>query len=97
MKRIYKYPIRVSDEQIVTMPANARPLSTGYDATGGLCIWALVNPEEAAVRRTVIIHGTGHPANDVENDYKFLGTVVDERLQLVWHVFIDDGIRWDNR
>lgn len=97
MKRIFKYPIRVTDEQRVMMPSGAKILSTGYDPLGQLCLWALVDAGRTSTARKVIIHGTGHPADDVAKGYDFVGTVIGQKLELVWHVFIDEGIRWDNR
>jgi hypothetical protein len=64
--RIYKYPLRIADEQAVPMPAGARILSV-QDQDGQLCVWALVDADVHAdtrtpmPRRTFYIVGTGHP------------------------------------
>ena len=90
MKRIYKYYIAITDEQEVVLPVGAKILSVGRaadNARNSLSIWAIVDDAEMDTKtRCVLVHGTGHPANDVGDAYDFLGTVIDDML--VWHVFV---------
>jgi hypothetical protein len=74
---IWKFPLRVTDEQAVDMPIGAEILSvqTQHDIP---CIWALVNPKIKSRPRVFNIFGTGHevPAEKL----KFVGSfqVADE-------------------
>jgi hypothetical protein len=80
-KTIYKYPIEITDEQLVTAPAGWQPLSVQMQRNTP-CIWALVDPEAPPVQQKVFVNGTGHP---VERDAPFLGTI--QVGPLVFHVF----------
>ena len=87
MKKIYKYPIEVTDEQVVLLPTGAKILT--IQSQGDIaCIWALVDPmaprnEEIAIR----IHGTGHDVPDSEN-LEYVGTFQMMGGRLVFHSFI---------
>ena len=68
---------------VAEMPDTVRPLH--------LALWALVDGDADQVSRGLIVHGTGHPADDVK-EAEFIGTVVltKTRLPLVFH-FWDRG------
>jgi len=73
MKTVWKYTLSLEDEQIVKVPLGAELLSvqTQY---GEVQLWALVDDAETVcVNAKIIVHGTGHPADDVAG-MKFLGT-----------------------
>jgi hypothetical protein len=84
-KTIYKYPLRVTDDQHIQLPSKAVILSVGLDPVGDLCLWALVDQvaKHFDVRR-VVICGTGKPCNENRDDY--VASVV--QGPFVWHVFI---------
>ncbi len=83
--RIYKYPLVVIDEQVVSMPIGAEILSVA-DQRGTLCLWVSCDPENSVVSRHIRIIGTGH---DFEyGDLKIIGTVPMSN-GFVWHVFED--------
>ena len=82
MEMIYKYPLRVTDEQDIEMPQNAVPL-TVQDQHATLTLWVLVDTEQPTRARTIHIVGTGHPLPTVHGSY--IGTV--QQRSLVWHVF----------
>ncbi len=42
MKRVYKYPLRVNDRQIVKLPKGAEILSVQIQR-GDICLWALID------------------------------------------------------
>jgi hypothetical protein len=85
MLKIYKYPLQLTDEQVVQMPGGAKILSTALDPRGNLCVWALVNPELEMVDRLFMIIGTGNPTPDCIEWAEFVGTVRQEVF--MWHVF----------
>lgn len=81
---IYKYPIKLEDEQVVSVPAGATWLSV-HVQDGQICLWAAVNPEAKKEQVPVSIRGTGRPVGNLfSRDY--LGTV--QQGQFVWHVFV---------
>lgn len=61
MQTIWKFPLEITDEQEINMPAEATVLSVGFQGDQ-LCAWALVNNKHPDVKRTFFIVGTGHPA-----------------------------------
>ena len=88
MKTIYKYPLQLCSEQIIIMPLNAQILSVQW-VRGSICIYALVDSESDGEPRRFEIFGTGHPVppQDVFTERDFLGTVVSNDQELVFHVY----------
>lgn len=91
MKTIWKFPLRVADRQMVTMPKGARILSAGAQGETPV-LWAVVDPAAEKEQRPILIRGTGHPANGCE-DARFIGTIFMLGGAIVFHVFeeADDG------
>ena len=91
MRCVYKYPLELTDEQVVRLPEGARPL---HVAPQGLTImlWAMVVPEAEAKPRKVFIRGTGHELPRGAPLAPYVGTVHDAPRQLVWHVFVEDEL-----
>ena len=86
MKKIYKYVLEVTDNQIIRMPKKAMILSAqfqeAYDKgtsgfpTENLCIWVLVDTEADSEEWEFKIFGTGHEVDfvsdiDAHNPEKF--------------------------
>lgn len=85
MKTIWKFPLIVTDEQQIVLPAGSSALSVGYqDET--LMLWALIDTEQPGRWSRVRVIGTGNPA-DVDG-FIYVGTVHD-RWGLVWHVWLE--------
>ncbi len=84
-KTIWKFPLEITDRQLVTMPDTFNPLSVQFQGDT-LCLWAIVDPESETVARWITIHGTGHPVNDT--GLTFIGTAQDTH-SLVWHIFLE--------
>ena len=86
MKRIYKYPLEVTDTQIIELPFGARILTADMQYEK-LCLWALVNPDlESKSKRTIDIFGTGHPIDGKPRDY--ISTFQMDGGRLIFHVFV---------
>ena len=86
MKKIYKYPIKIQDEQVVLLPTGAKIL-TVQTQSGKAFIWAMVNPtmtNDMAV--TIRIFGTGHTIQDADR-LEYIGTIQMCGGALVFHVF----------
>ncbi len=87
---IWKFPFRIADEQEIDMPEGAKILSVGtqYERP---CIWALVNSARNRDEpRTILMRGTGHPANDTANA-RFIGTITMSCGRFTFHVFEKGG------
>jgi len=82
---IWKYNVKIDDVQKVQMPMASKLLSVQV-RHGMVAIWAMVNPEQQMVLRTIQMAGTGHDMSDrIMGD--FLGTFQIENGALVFHVF----------
>ena len=82
--RIWKYAIKITDEQILHLPRGYKILSVA-NQTGVLCMWVLVTPEHEERKVCVRIVGTGNPMPNMFG-FKFLDSVVISSF--VWHVFV---------
>jgi hypothetical protein len=97
MKVIYKYPLRLQDEQVINMHHAAKPLMVA-EQRGTLNIWAEVQPTgetKAGVVSgipadtvTVYIRGTGQ---EIPKNVTYLGSVVTLGGTFVWHVYYTYG------
>jgi hypothetical protein len=85
LRSIWKFTLRVADEQGVEMPEGAQIL-TVQNQGEWLILWAKVNPDARAVKRRIWVVGTGHPMPDVFG-LAYIGTVQQADGALVWHVF----------
>lgn len=87
MKKIWKYPLSITDEQQVDIPLYGEILCAQFQDEIP-CIWVLVDPEQLLVPRYFEIFGTGHPIKEESNmNRKYIGTIQSEKYPLVWHVF----------
>lgn len=82
---IYKYPIQITDRQIVEMPKQAEILCVQVQREVP-CLWALVNLDGVMAKRTILVYGTGHPVPD-STQQKYIGTIQLNGGSLVFHVF----------
>jgi hypothetical protein len=80
---IWKYDLRVADEQIIRMPKDAVPIYVGSQA-GEICVWVMVDPSEDQVDQVIRVYGTGTPF-DGGLEQAHVGTV--QIGPFVWHVF----------
>lgn len=86
-RTIWKYPLKITDYQLVDMPVYAEILSV-HNQNDIPCIWALVNPEEETEPRHFEIFGTGNPISvDMGIERRFIGTFFSYDDELVWHLF----------
>jgi hypothetical protein len=88
VKTIWKYELEIKDRQLIYLPLRAQILSVTeqYDKP---VLYALVDDEETYEKvHHVIMHGTGHAAEDVD-DAIFLGTLKFQAGQFMLHVFIE--------
>jgi len=83
---IYKYPLFITDRQLITVPKGSVPLAVQYQRTT-LCLWVWVDKDEPSIEQLVYVYGTGNPILEQIEDVKYVGTAQDPILPLVWHVF----------
>ena len=87
---IYKYPIKTADIQDVSMPVNRQILSV-HSQYGSLTLWVKVTVEDQGATPMGLVRigvfGTGHPLPKDITEATFIGTVVTENGQLIWHVW----------
>lgn len=86
---IWKYPLQVTDEQLLELPEGAELLCVQVQ-NGIPCLWARVNPS-VPVKRKYLIRtlGTGREHQKYPHE-RYLSTyqLLDGRL--VYHVFVGD-------
>lgn len=89
MHSIWKFPLEVTDEQVVQMPARSRILSVQVQ-NGVVCLWAVCvsDGSVSSERRVIRMYGTGNPIDDRTDTMNFIGTV--QRGPFVFHVFEDN-------
>jgi hypothetical protein len=85
MKTIWKYPLRLTDYQMVEMPEGACVLAVQVQKDVP-CLWALVEDSARKVQRSFRIVGTGHDAMGVRGD-SYIGSFQMSDGVLVFHVF----------
>lgn len=84
MKTVWKFPLRVVEEQEVTVPAGAQLLHVEIQGETAQ-LWALVDPNVSTVNRTVCIYGTGH--NMPDNPGRYINTFTAYNGALIFHAF----------
>lgn len=84
MHTIHKFPVLMEDDFILDMPEHARVLSAQMQR-GYVCMWILLDPQEARSPRRFRVVGTGHNVKD-PGALSFISTFqTDEGL--VFHLF----------
>ena len=95
--RVYKYPLEITDTQVISSFATFTPLSTdvqlvvpaeyGYGevamARPQVFLWAMVDANSKRADQVINTVGTGNPVEG--NPGSFVGTV--QERGLVWHIF----------
>ena len=86
MKKIFKYPLEITDTQFVELPLGAEILTAQIQGDQ-LCLWAIVNTLPGAVKknRRIEIIGTGNPMPTGE--LKYISTFQMMGGGLIFHVF----------
>lgn len=87
MRKIFKYPLKVEDVQMVEMPKGAAVLCVQTQGNTP-CLWADVDPQAPKVCRSFVTYGTGHPMDDGQARH-YIGTYQLRGGALVFHVYTD--------
>ena len=83
MKRIYKYPVPITDEFKLELPEGAKLLNF-QTQDNKPHIWALVDPMRQLEAVGFRLFGTGQPIGNTDT-LEYVGTVQIEPF--VWHLF----------
>lgn len=82
MRRIFKYPLKLTDgDQIIHTNGDAVARHVAMQ-NGVLCVWVECDPDEPVVELSFRVHGTGQPIDD---GYSWRGTTEDRVF--IWHVY----------
>lgn len=85
MKTIWKYPLEITDRQMLIVPEGGRFLTVQLQK-GELTLWAEVDTEACKRVRQIAIIGTGNSAEPAPAAvHRYIGTA--QMLPFVWHVF----------
>jgi len=83
--KIYKYNLKITDEQAIRLPVGSVILSVANQYEN-LRLWALVDEKSPVLEdRHIEIYGTGHEMREDDFKRRFIGTVI--LHPYVWHVF----------
>jgi len=83
MHTIYKYPIQITDRQIIELPNHSKIVHVGLDPEGNPCLWAEVDTDEYGFLELILfVVGTGRPTPPATTH---LGSFV--QGSFVWHVY----------
>lgn len=92
MNTIHKFPLEITDQQVVTMPKGAQILTVQVQ-NEMVCLWAVMDTVAAPEERKIEVFGTGNPIPKV-NEWpqagqgrKFIGTFQFLGGKFVGHVF----------
>jgi len=91
MVTIYKYPLKVTDEQIIENVPGVREILCVQVQNGIPCLWTKVDSSTYSRPLRVVTKGTGHPFTDTQQSagLKYAGTYQLNEGQLVFHVFTE--------
>lgn len=88
MLKIWKWELKETDEQTISLPAGAKILTVQVQSRTP-CLWALCDVEVGiAAPRRISIYGTGHPIPSAPGRYISTFQLLEGRL--VFHVFEAD-------
>ena len=89
MRSIWKF--KLTDDNTRIKEKVIKWLSAGYDPSGDICVWAIVDPEakvDERIEYDILQIGTGwdFSQNELDN-MEFIGTV--EEGSYMWHIFVN--------
>ena len=89
MRSIWKF--RLTGGRTTIREKVIKWLSAGYDPSGDICVWAIVDPEaetDERIEYDILLIGTGLDFSQDELDnMEFIGTV--KEGPYTWHIFVN--------
>jgi hypothetical protein len=90
MKRVFKYPLEITDEQSILIPKNHNIISV-IEKDNVPVVYVIVEDNDPCqVERHFSIRGTGHSIPGNIEALTFLGSIKTHNDQFVWHIWIKD-------
>mgnify|MGYP001617312591 CR=1 FL=1 len=86
-ERIFKYPLKIVDRQIVNIPSPAIILSVIEQNDQPVLYARTFDDAKEHVSYEILIFGTGQPITWELRDFTYLGTVSTYSGKLIWHIF----------
>jgi hypothetical protein len=87
MKTIHKYPLKIEDAQVVTVPKGSTLLTVETQNDIPM-LYVLVDTTEKELEyKAIRLFGTGHPIDINMTSWTYLDTVLTMGGSLVWHIF----------
>ena len=97
MRSIWKFELNGGNTQIKEKVI--KWLSAGYDPSGDICVWAIVDPEAEIDEKTeydILQIGTGWDFSQDELDsMEFIGTV--KEGPYIWHIFVNQSDKFKEK
>ena len=97
MRSIWKF--RLTGDSTPIKEKVIKWLSAGYDPSGNICVWAIVNPEaetDEKIEYDILRIGTGWDFSQDELDsMEFIGTV--KEGPYTWHVFVNQQSKFKEK
>ena len=89
MMTIWKFPLKIADQQFLRVPSGSKAISAQSQGRD-VYLWATVDTDKAnmGVDVSVWIHGTGHCADMAVRYGRHLSTVQIDEGVLIFHVFV---------
>jgi hypothetical protein len=84
--KIYKFTLNLTGEQDIQMPSGAKILST-HEQFGDITLWCLCDPKNMPEYRKIFIYATGEPLPKDIQTKSFIGTVLTDAGNFVWHLY----------
>lgn len=87
---VWKYPLKMADEQIIEVPFGAAPLKVTMQGDEP-CLWMLENPVVEKTTKKVHIRGTGYAVDDFISRSDYVDSFMLDDGALVFHVFVTEN------
>lgn len=83
---IHRYVLQVEDLQSLYLP-KTRQFLTVQMKDNALSLWFIVNEKSPMQKVQFRVYGTGTPITAPLDSISYLGTVQEQKIGAVWHVF----------
>jgi hypothetical protein len=92
--RIYKYQLKISDQQIIDIPINARFLCVRVQNDIPVMYWLVDTEFDTKREHLFTIVGTGHPikARELETMH-YIDSVMCHNDTFAWHIFCNHKLK----
>lgn len=79
---IWKFPLEITTEQTITIPAGFTPLHVAVQEPGSVpCLWCLVYPQQPNIKQKILTYGTGESLPEITtNDGGYSGELTDHYI-----------------